>query len=126
MNNQEIFDKVAKHLLTQNKVSRPEDDRHACLYRGHDGLMCAVGCLIPDELYTTDIEYVSMADVIHETDESAFELKKIFDAIGIHPTSYNLLSTLQLIHDDKPVEDWKYELMNLAKSENLEWNIDGR
>lgn len=54
MNRQEVFDKVVNHLLTQNQKSIDESSQ--CMYRGINGLMCAVGCLIPDEFYNKDLE----------------------------------------------------------------------
>lgn len=48
--NQVIFDKVAKHLLTQ-KVQCANSAGN-CMYRGPNGLKCAVGALIPDEEYS--------------------------------------------------------------------------
>ena len=50
MNTQQIFDKVATHLLTQNARSAAEG---SCLYRSPSGLKCAVGCLISDSVYAT-------------------------------------------------------------------------
>jgi hypothetical protein len=50
---QETFDKVCVHLLTQlqKSVFLDSNGSMACAYRGPNGLKCAVGCLIPDELY---------------------------------------------------------------------------
>lgn len=59
MEAQEIFDTVAKHLFKQGCRSVEDEslDDPACLYRGPEGRMCAVGVLIPDELYDADMEY---------------------------------------------------------------------
>ena len=46
---QELFDKIATHLLTQG--ARSENSLGKCLYRGEFGRKCAVGCLISDEEY---------------------------------------------------------------------------
>ncbi len=54
MTKQEIFDKVKAHLLAQGKRAVNGDGN--CMYRGMDGTKCAVGCLIPDELYTPLLE----------------------------------------------------------------------
>lgn len=54
MTNQEIFDKVATHLLSQGK--RSALGGVGCAYRGDGGLQCAIGCLIPDELYRYELE----------------------------------------------------------------------
>ncbi len=48
MTNQEIFDKVSEFLIKQGKPCMTDV---GCTYRGPDGLKCAVGCVLPDELY---------------------------------------------------------------------------
>ena len=50
---QEIFDTVATHLFTQG---RRAFDGVGCVYRTPEGLSCAVGCLIPDDLYAPEME----------------------------------------------------------------------
>ena len=54
LSKQEIFDRVAIHLMTQGHPAVNEDGD--CRYRGERGTSCAVGCLIPDELYDPEIE----------------------------------------------------------------------
>lgn len=49
-------DKVEQHLI-QQKARSVDVDNSVCMYRGPNGLMCAAGCLIPDELYTHTLEY---------------------------------------------------------------------
>lgn len=51
---QQIFDYVYKFLYKQGK--RAADKNGGCKYRTHDGLKCAVGCIIPDELYSPIME----------------------------------------------------------------------
>lgn len=94
----QIFEKVKNHLLTQKLKSVDADG--ACVYRGENGMMCAVGCLIKDEFYSSHIEGVSVtASKVH------FALtQSIGDIEGI---TDNMLSCLQRIHDDKQPEDWE-------------------
>ena len=47
MEAQEIFDTVTDHLRRQG--CRSVNKEGDCLYRGPDGLMCAVGCLLTDD-----------------------------------------------------------------------------
>lgn len=62
MNNQEIFDTAATHLIKQGE---PGVNRHGdCMYRGEGGTMCAVGVLIPDEKYKVIIEAMPLMDVV--------------------------------------------------------------
>jgi len=108
MNNQEAFDIAAKHLLTQNKQSaRPIDGR--CLYRGPNGLMCAVGALIPDELYEARFE-VYTADELTTPFAQKREIAKYFK--GVDP---GLLSHLQNIHDRFKPEEWAELLIDCAE-----------
>ena len=53
MTQQQIFDKVATHLLTQGAKSMMGD---TCRYRGSNGAKCAVGCLIKDDHYDPILE----------------------------------------------------------------------
>ena len=54
MGMQETFDFVFKKLYEQNAVSIGFTGM--CAYRGKDGRRCAVGWLIPDELYDPKME----------------------------------------------------------------------
>jgi hypothetical protein len=60
MKNWELFDAVARHLLTQNAQSCSIGPNGGCAYRGDQGRKCAVGFMIPDELMTPDIEGASI------------------------------------------------------------------
>ena len=46
---QQVFDQVKNHMLTQMKKSMLESNGDPCAYRGFDGLQCAAGCLMSDE-----------------------------------------------------------------------------
>lgn len=115
MTNQEIFDKVALHLTTQKMKSEAQLKTYSgitytqCVYRGPDGLKCAAGALIPDELYTQDMEGkgVSHADV-----EPALLTVVSEDQLP-------LLASLQRIHDGWPVEAWPTKLAALTRQEGL-------
>lgn len=54
MTNQEIFNAVVKGIYKQGKPSVSND--FACRYRSEDGCKCAAGLLIPDEVYTPEME----------------------------------------------------------------------
>ena len=65
LTNQEAFDAVLVHIRAQEY--KPARGPYAtCCYRAPDGKKCAVGCLIPDELYTPDFENVPAAEVHEE------------------------------------------------------------
>ena len=90
MNAQDIFDKVALHLLTQGEQSLATDvGGTICRYRGPRGLQCAVGCLIPNETYCPAFEGRTISDV-----DVAAAL------VGIDAVEHlALLEELQSVHD---------------------------
>lgn len=96
---QEIFNKVSTHLLTQGRPAREED---RCRYRTTDGLFCAVGCLIPDELYSSSFEGKTVIKIIRE-------LYAQGRADWLEHQS--LLEKLQWAHDENPpLEDGYFNL----------------
>lgn len=106
MTPQDIFNKVAAHLLTQQKTSMREHQfgSKQCAYRGDDGCKCAVGCLIEDEEYAPWMEGLSIHGVVNE-DRCPASLRNRFD---IH--SLDICRQLQFIHDNVDVCAWKEEL----------------
>lgn len=109
MNTQEIFTKVATHLLRQNSRSTSNVDTqgNACLYRAPDGKQCAVGCLISDGHYCISLEnlYVTQNPVIEALAKSG---------VPTDTDTVNLLQRLQQIHDNQVVSRWEFHLKQLA------------
>lgn len=115
---QEIFDKVSKHLLTQNKKAK---DDTTCRYLTPDGLKCAIGCLI-EVGYDERIEGLGLPDSYMKRGLGYMDifigiLKK--NKIASHDLGF--LQDLQQVHDNCEVEDWKYELKAMADSYDLKY-----
>ncbi len=121
---QEIFDKVRTHLLTQGEQCAFGGN---CKYRGDNGKMCAVGCLIPDALYNPEIEDVGVRVHFQKLFRKAFggAKQKILHNIlkecvpGFYPeetnAAYKLLVDLQNVHDQyENAGDWPAELRVVA------------
>lgn len=109
---QEIFDKIAKHLLTQNKQSK--DEKGHCFYRGPDGLKCAVGAIIPDKDYDMKFEGLAVGDT---------PIKTFFIDSGYSNKEILLLKELQIIHDAGRPSCWKNRLSDLALKYSLSSEI---
>jgi hypothetical protein len=103
---QEILDVVAAHLMQQGvpalRSSIPEawDDLNdgVCAYLSPDGLRCAVGAFIPEELYRRDMEGQSAAHVLEACGLISEEERKsyAFD----DGSRLDLLTRLQRVHDE--------------------------
>lgn len=96
MTNQEAFDKVWQFFIVEKNPQSFENSADnlvfgaACAYRGQNGSKCAVGCLIPDELYSPDMEDKRIFAII----ELYPEIKTLFaDVDGF------FLAKIQEIHD---------------------------
>lgn len=95
----EVFKKVKAHLLNQNKRSRNENG--LCAYRGENGAMCAVGCLIDDAQYHPRLEN-------RECSHPAMMIALLNSGV---PTDCNkMLEELQGMHDTAYVNKWSYRL----------------
>ena len=102
MNQQEIFDKVASHLITQGvratsvkKSGGLQAPNPTCSYRGDNGTMCAAGCLIPDEEYDIDFEGCPWVVIC----------KKIPSLSSFTADDHILISSLQTTHDW--IDNWE-------------------
>ena len=108
---QEVYDIVKSHLLDQGSKSLMETG-DMCAYRGENGTSCAVGCLIPDEDFPSQLE----GKDIHGLVCSSTLNQKLVSFLRKHMF---LLYELQRIHDNIPVENWPHELAYLAEAHNL-------
>ena len=116
MSQQQIFDKVAGHLLTQGV--RSVGYGGACAYRGIEGNMCAIGCLIDADHYSVDLEGMC-AD-----DQDILEAIKGSLNTDIDREKRHLLVDLQSIHDDYQPNNWQQHLSALADRLELTFNGD--
>lgn len=123
MNKQEIFDTVAKHLFSQGQRAMMNNnhglDGEYCAYRGENGMKCAVGVLIPDDMYDPDMDKfggdgTSIDCILHKYPDKVPE--------WFHENSV-FLESLQDIHDSASnwvcTEEMKHRLSELAEELNL-------
>lgn len=118
MNHQAVYGQVKKHLLTQGikSVSAyvPDDDGSAsCAYRGVNGTRCAIGCIIPDELYDPKMEGKRASAILREYVDLA-EYLEIEDDDDLF-----FLEGLQSIHDSECSGDWGVNLERFASRWDL-------
>lgn len=126
---------VSNPLLKQGRRSVNPKNDDACMYRGDNGLKCAAGFLIPDELYDRSLEYQNITDLLDE-DFAAFSsndgaqtplAKFRREFIPSLEERYGKLASdderrllirhirkLQRIHDEAHPENWETELAEIA------------
>lgn len=116
MTAQEAYDKVLFALRKQRQQST--DSSGACLYRGPDGLKCAVGHLLPDHLYSDSFEMTGAEQLP----------RPALEAIGLHLVDTGLLRHLQKAHDnDLPemeggdMRGWEQAMQNIASRHHLKY-----
>lgn len=105
---QETFDKVVNHLRKQNCRCM---DSQGCAYRGENNMKCAAGFLIPDEVYSPELE--------RESVRNCGELSRAGHLIIGLGHDIDLVFDLQLIHDGGETEDWEKEFKRVAEKYNL-------
>lgn len=89
MTAQEIFDRVSTHLFAQGHRSVDHSGQGIiCLYRGPGGAQCAMGCLIPDDVYEVAMECQLAQEVI-----------RYYSGLSHLAPYETLVRELQLVHD---------------------------
>lgn len=134
---QEVFDKVAAHLLTQNARSgkypfgdETDEDNFECQYRGENGRMCAVGCLISNDKYHPGFEGLA----VHAAESSPFsrtwdgstELREALLDAGVNvddEATMGLLITMQELHDSIAVTRWAEHLVIIGGQHALDLSV---
>ena len=107
MTEQEIFEKVVRHLSGQGCKSKHQDFGHA--YRGDNGLMCAVGCLLTDKEYCPSFEQRSVSSLAQD--------EVLPKRLLPH---WSLLVSLQRIHDLFDPTEWATELRDIGENLNTD------
>lgn len=101
---QEVFNQIVNHLLTQNRQSLDGDNN--CAYRNEEGHKCAAGCLIADDEYDASMEGTLYMHVIE-----GWKYKK---------THQVLIAGFQSIHDMYDVHEWPGKFKEVAEQYKLE------
>ena len=122
---QEIFNTSAKHLLTQKVRSRQPDyeGSYRSKYRA-GSLRCAIGILIKDEFYSEGLEgkMVSNSRIFIALVSSRVVPQMNYDHFK-DTDVYDLLISLQEVHDRSDPEEWKEKLVNIARKFDLSEDV---
>lgn len=138
---QAIFDKVATHMLLQGEPALGRGIKaDSCMYRGTKKMQsgtifkpcdvvtkCAVGCLIPDELYHTGLEGLTVDQESQKEKNQLYvsPLLNVLEKVGIPRSAAPLLSMLQKVHDKVPEGKWSGELKEVADRCGLSREVIG-
>lgn len=104
----EIITFVGLNMLRQNKKSL-SPVKPLCRYRGENNTKCAIGFLIPDDVYAE----------IREA-----ELGRLMIHCRTSEKYYSLLRELRNIHDFAKVESWRRNLYLLARDWECDIEVD--
>lgn len=99
LTDQQIFDKVWQHFVVERgpwSVNR----YGTCQYRGPRGQKCAVGVLIPDDMYQPSMERIEVGDLVFY-----HQFQAVVDYLDTtNERRAKLLQDLQKAHDEGPYE----------------------
>ena len=127
LTDQELYNKAAKHLLTQKSTAVLFQGGAA--YRGRDGKCCPIGNMISTKDYTTALESVPVRFLTKEEREMTPKmvlgvraLRRALEHARVDTTNektVSLLSKLQNVHDAFGVWEWRERLTNIAREHGL-------
>jgi hypothetical protein len=89
---QELFDAVVDGFCAQG-WRRSIDENGACVYRGPNGTKCAIGILIPNDVYSVRMEGKPLSGLLALAHANGIELP------GEITEHQNFLAALQTVHD---------------------------
>jgi hypothetical protein len=112
LSEQEIYERVSAHLLTQRTVS--EDNNGTCRLRSKDGRRCAIGSLISDEVYRPNIEGIGISYYQHASDGALLQMFYASNVNAYDQEIMALLIELEAVHDDAGVTEWQTLLLDIG------------
>lgn len=118
LNYQETFDKVVQHLRQQH-AKAVQGATGGCMYRAPNGMKCAIGSVIPDDLYSDQME----GHRITQLSKTQYPWMDVDLAIFCR-RHLPLLRDLQLTHDTHQVEQWEQDFPWIAAKYDLQ--LDGQ
>lgn len=111
---QQLFEISVKHLRKQGQKSfrfLPPDEKlgemYQSRYRSNDGMMCAIGVLIPDIEYRPEMEGKDVGDLINGNLLITMRAAEFYK-------HRRLLDALQKVHDQKPIPEWEKQWRMVA------------
>lgn len=119
MTKQEVFDIVAKHLLTQNVKAW---ENGFCRYKTSTGLKCAVGCLIPDG-HPAQSNGGSVGSLLRDFGCYSVDDRKNDTTLQTLKEHECMLNILQCIHDTGEPSTWRGRLREYGSSWNLSTEV---
>lgn len=126
LDRQEVFNTVYTKLREQGKRSIVlEGTRQRCMYRGEGGTRCAIGHLIPDELYSEELEGQTVGQICSDPEKANIVevLNKVFGEIT--ELDIHFLNALQFAHDnwtDCTLHTLNTNFRRVAEQFTLEFN----
>lgn len=104
-------------LLSDNgDAGFPASAELVCAYRGDNGLKCAIGHVIPDSIYTADMEGRAVMEVYTMYPE----FKTLLTGEGEWEVNMaSFLEALQSVHDNYEPNKWDQALRDLADDFSL-------
>ncbi|WP_395066127.1 hypothetical protein [Paraburkholderia silvatlantica] len=115
---QDVFDVIAWQLLRQNARATAFDGVK-CMYRAPDGKRCAIGWIMPDEVYHKTIEFMGVRDIAQQMINTNYA-----DAFARFLYRHmDLLRDLQEMHDARMPCDWPVAMRVIAQRYHLNSSV---
>lgn len=115
---QKIFNKVWNHFVVNKGQKAQNED--GCAYRDEDGNKCAIGCLVPDDVYNESMdEGVGFNYLIRTRSKLADFFQREYGFVESDHVMKEFIDKLRKAHDycyDPFTHNIKVELMNIANA----------
>lgn len=117
MNNQEFFDKSVAHLRKQGRTARAfrdGDTTVSCMYRTPEGLGCAVGGTMPDDLVAKVLASNGNTWRFGLLASDVPEVGTFYRGVD-----HSLIGRMQQVHDNYEQPEWELRFRRVAGQHDL-------
>lgn len=99
LNKQQVFDKIWQYFIVEKHPQ--SGNLFGCYYRSKEGNKCAIGCLIPDEMYLPEFDSQEASTAVDDLMTSSPIFKKTLEQIIDFKEDAMLifLNSMQTCHD---------------------------
>jgi hypothetical protein len=116
MDKQKIALEIVQHMAQQKTAAITPND--GCMYRTQDGKKCAIGGIIPDDLYSEEMEGKLIRGILVGFTELAQYFKNKYGIDKEQEEHILLLNEFQSIHDtNKILTSWPKNFAKVIRNE---------
>ena len=108
MTTQEAYEAIRDYFSQPGRERAIDPESDDCVYKGPKGQKCAVGCLIPDNLYSPEFEGNTLGTLLvllRDWKDSDAQAAEVYALLNDDESKVSFLTEAQRLHDGQGASD---------------------